>query len=200
MAIDLTPSIELILNFMKEGALVFFLVFGLVYFILEKVQIFTVKDGEKTEANRKINMMIAFALATASIIPHFTNTYYGGYGSTIDVVEIVNTALPSVTLLILGIFMAIVLMSIFGVGVSSSNGFFKGIVIFGSLLAVLYIFLTSAGIMVSWQYFSWLDEELGNFILTVLVMVLGIWMIIGSPVDDSVKAAKAWKDIKEALK
>ena len=40
MVVDFTPSVELLINFMKEGALTFVLVFSVSYFLLKKIKLF----------------------------------------------------------------------------------------------------------------------------------------------------------------
>ncbi len=178
--------LEPFLEFFQEGGLAFMLVFALVYFLLQKIQLF--KDGNKS--NKKINVIIALTLAVAAIAPHFTSSYYG-YGEQVDVVEILNSALPSVSLLVVIIVLFLVVVSVFGVNINVAGGsVLSGLVVLFSLLAIIYIFLTSAGIIVTdWDFLYWLDPELKNILLTLLVM--GVLIAFLTHEKD---ASKTWFD------
>ncbi len=177
MVVDFTPSVELLINFMKEGALTFVLVFSVSYFLLKKIKLFG--SDEKS----KIHMILALILAIAAITPHFTNTYYG-YGETVDVVEIVNNALPSVSLLIVAIVLFLIVIAVFGVDLKLPGGtLLSGLVVIFSLLAIVYIFFTSAGVIVDWNFLYWLDEDLKQIILVLLVMAVVIYFITSEPSD-----------------
>lgn len=179
MYTNLTPSIELLLNFMKEGALAFVLVFAIVYFLLMKINLFGTTDTNR----KKINLIIALALAVAAITPHFTTTYYGyGYSSTVDIVEIINNALPNVSLLILGIVVLMIVLAVFGFNTLNTpqKSVLGSIVVLASLITVVYIFANAAGWTLNWDFLYWLDEDVKNLIVIIIVFGLIVLFITGS--------------------
>lgn len=191
MVYNFTPSVELLMEFMKEGALVFILVFSIVYFMLNKVRIF----GEE-EKSKRINIIVALALAIASVMPHFTNSYYG-YGQTVDVVEIVNNALPSVSLLIIGVVLVLIVLSIFGFDklVPEKASLLSGVIIIFAILSVLYIFLQSAGIWGTTDLFWWLSDDLKGLILIILIFGIVFYFATGKAGDKGLKGVL--KDLLE---
>ena len=108
-------------------------------------------------------------LAIAAITPHFTGTYYG-WGETVDVVEIVNNALPSVSLLIIGIVMLLIVLAIFGKEFKFPTGtWWNGGILIFSLLAIIYIFARASGYLLTWDFLYWIDPELLNLIIVLIV-------------------------------
>ena len=150
-----------------ESALPFLLIFVMVFAVLQKTKIIG-------EGRRQFNTIVALALSLMVILPHLTGSYPPGK----DVVEIMNTALPQVSLLIIVILSALLLVGVFAPGImfgGTSAGVFLGLV---SIAAVIYIFGNAAGF---WQAGGWLsflgDPDTQAVIVIITVFALIIWFI-----------------------
>jgi hypothetical protein len=144
----------------------FLLVFAVVFAILEKIQIF---GGDK----KNINAIVALVLGVSFVMAHVTGSYPIGY----DPVEILNAALPSISLLTLAIIMMLIL-----IGVFAHDKIFLGLtapgwIAFFAFLAILYIFGGAAG----WWHggvSNFFVELFGEDIVSIGVMLLVFGLII----------------------
>ena len=87
---------------LTDVLLPFLLIFAVMFAILQKTKIF----GDR----RNTNTIVALVIGLLVVIPHVTGVYPTGY----DVVEILNSALPSVSLVVIAVIMLLVLIGIFG--------------------------------------------------------------------------------------
>lgn len=142
----------------------FLLVFTVIYAILQKTHIL----GEK----KNFNVVLAMVFGLVFVIPHVTHTY----GTSYDPVDIINSALPQVSLVILAVLALLILVGIWGAESDwiSGNTVTGGVVLL-SALAVLIIFGSSAG---WWQGWGWLQNILGSDTLAIVVMILVFGLII----------------------
>src|SRR3989344_1895366 len=88
---------------LTDVLLPFLLIFTIVFAVLQKTEMFG-KTG------KNFNVMIALILALGVVIPHITGYYPGDF----DVVNIINRALPNVSMVIVLILMALLMIDIFG--------------------------------------------------------------------------------------
>ena len=91
----------------------FILIFTIVYSVLMKVAIFRESGG--TEAapapgDKKINGVLAFAIALMTIVPHIINLY----PPQSDPVTIINSSLPQVVVIIVAVILVLVLAGLIG--------------------------------------------------------------------------------------
>jgi len=121
----------------------FLLVFTIVFAILQKSNIFGA--GKKN-----INVVIALIMGLAVVLPHIL---YGGYGTNYismggtqvpDAVNIINSSLPQVSIVIVALIMVLLMLGIFGFQAGWVGGI-QGWTVIVSLGIVLYIFGNSAG-------------------------------------------------------
>lgn len=148
----------------------FLLVFTIVYAILHKTKIMG-------EDKKNFNLMIALIMAFAVIIPHVTNR-----GAQWDVVDIINKALPQVSLLIILILMVLVLVGIFGVGPMWEGSKVSGGIAVLAFIAVVYIFGSAADFWPTVRWLRWLDDpNTQSLIVVVLVFALIVWFITKEP-------------------
>ena len=145
----------------------FILVFAIVYAILDKTKIF---GAEK----KNINMIIALVVGLSVVIPHVVDSYPPGA----DVVDLINTILPQVSLVIITFVMIMVLVGIFGgewIGKSIS-----GWMALLSAIIVFVIFGSSVGWWDEWNWFyNFFGDDAVSVVVMLLVFGLIIWYITG---------------------
>lgn len=179
---------NLMLNLQDVGVLdvllPFLLIFTIVFAVLQKTKLLGKDDDGKPRKN--FNVIIALVLALATVIPHVT----GQYPYDADVVNIINTALPNVSLLVIIIVMVLLTIGVFGkeldIGGSSMGGWF----VLLAFVVIGFIFAAAANLfdralMPSWLYFLY-DSQFQALIITILVFGLIIMFITkeDKPKDD----------------
>jgi hypothetical protein len=141
----------------------FLLIFTVVFAVLERSKVL----GDK----KNFNVIVALSIALIVVIPHVMGTYPPGR----DAVEIINTALPNISVVIVAIIMFLVLAGTFGVRLPLGTG--VGFFALASLLVVAFIFGNAAG---WWSGVpSWIDKDTQALIVMILVFGVIIWFITG---------------------
>ena len=155
-----------------DAVLPFILIFAIVFTVSKRSKIL----GE----NKSVHMLLALSIALLVVIPHITGTYPPGQ----DVVNIINTALPNVSLVIVIIIAALILVGIFrpeGQGIPA-GGFFALL----SVGAIIYIFGLAAGWWESLGMLSFLSNpDIQAVIIIVLVFALVIFLITAESPGDA---------------
>ena len=148
----------------------FILVFTIVFAILQQSKIL----GEKS---KNFNVVVALVLGLLFVIPHMTGQYPPGY----DPVEIMNEALPSISLVGVSIIMVMILLGLFGGKFSNA---FNPFILLISLGFVVYIFGSSLGL---WNapndVFSWWTEETTELMLVIFVFAIIVVLITHEKTD-----------------
>ncbi|MCX6707160.1 MAG: hypothetical protein NT001_03390 [Candidatus Woesearchaeota archaeon] len=148
----------------------FFLVFTIVYAVLQKTRIF----GHEMD-RKNINVVVALILGLAVIFPHVTGRYPAQY----DVVNIMNQALPQVSLVVVAVIMVLLLIGLFGGESSWIGGSVAGGIALVAFVLVVYIFGAAANI---WSYIGWLnwlsDPDTQSLVVVLLVFGLITWFIV----------------------
>lgn len=184
--------IEDIIWFLVEyGLLVFFLIFAVVFAVLQKVKIF----GE----NKKVNVIIALVMGLLVIAPHILGYYPPGR----DVVEIINQSIPSVSAVLIAIVMALLIIGVMGARFELGNNSVSGWIAFLAFAIVVYIFGASAGWWYALNWIYYLDDYTMTLIITVLVFALVIWFIVKEDKDtgdDGGAFGKFGKELGDLLK
>ncbi len=146
----------------------FILVFTIVYATLAKIKILG-------EGKKQFNVIVALVLALLFVVPHIMGTYPLGY----DPVEVMNNALPSISLVSVAAIMVLLLMGIFG------TKFAAGAVPLVALIAlgfVVYIFGAALNLWSGpYDAFSWWTPDLSELLVVVLIFGLVIWFIVKEP-------------------
>jgi hypothetical protein len=144
----------------------FLLIFTVIFAVLEKTHIMG-------EGKRNLNIGISFIFALLVVIPHATGNFPAGY----DPVEIINAALPSVSLVVVGVVALMILIGVFAhdrilLGMSA-----PGWVGLFSVLVLVFIFGSAAG---WWNqgFLQWLEGFFGQDVIAVLIMLLVFGIII----------------------
>ena len=144
----------------SDVLLPFILIFTIVFAILQKSAIFDKKN---------YNVIVSLVLAFSVVIPHVLGRYPPGR----DVVDIMNSALPNVSLIIVAILMVMLMIGFFGGNLAGTSigGFFA----LASIGIVIAIFGSAAGL----KMFSWIriDNQLRDLIVIILVFGVIVWFI-----------------------
>ena len=180
---------------LTDALLPFLLIFTVIFAILQKVKIFG-KD------KKNINVIISLIIGLLVVIPHVTQSYPPGQ----DVVEILNSAIPNVSIIIIAIVMVLILLGVFGSKLEIAGGSLAGWVALLSFLTVGYIFGRSAG----WftylpNWLQWLDDpETQALVVVLLVFGILIWLVTKEPKDKSGKDeggfSKLMKELGSSMK
>ena len=150
----------------------FILIFTVIFAIMQKTEV--LGKGKKN-----FNVAIAFVIALGVIIPHVLGTYPPNG----DVVEIINQALPNVSIVIIGVLMVMLILGIFGKTWPEHNKISSGVLIL-AIAVVAYIFGLAADwwtYLPTWLY--WLNNP-DTQALLILILVFGIIVAYITKEDD----------------
>jgi hypothetical protein len=153
----------------------FVLVFTIVFAVLQKTKIL----GEKS---KNFNVVIALVLGMSVVVPH---VLYGTAGPEpylvngfIDIVKVINTALPNVSVILVAVLMVLLIFGIWGSKVKLGSNSLSSIIALFAFLSVIYIFGSSAGwwILPNWLYILQ-DQDTMALVITILIFAIIIWFI-----------------------
>ena len=163
---------------LTDALLPFLLIFTILFAILQKVQIF---GKEK----KNINVIISLVIGLLVVIPHVTNSYPPGS----DVIEIMNSAIPNVSIVVVAIVMVLILIGVFGSEVNIGGNSLAAWVAIAAFLAVGYIFGRAAGwFAYAPRWLMWLDDpETQALVVVLLVFGILIWLVTKEPNKDKEK-------------
>lgn len=153
---------------MTDVILPFILIFTIMFAVLQKAKLFGLDS-------KKYNIIVSLAIALLVVIPHVTGSYPAGG----DVVDIMNSAIPSISVIAIAIIMFLVLIGIFGAE-TKWGGWMSGLMLVLSAIVVLWIFGKAAG----WWYRMpfWLDDpDIQALIVIILVFGIIIWFVTSEP-------------------
>lgn len=144
----------------------FLLIFTVIFAVLEKTKILG-------EGKKNMNIGLAFIFALLVVVPHVTGRFPAGY----DPVQIINSALPSVSLLVVAIIALLILIGVFAHDRVMLGLTAPGWVGLFSIVAIVYIFGSAAG---WWQsgFLNWLEGIFGTDAVAILIMILVFGIII----------------------
>lgn len=117
-----------------DSLLPFLLLFTIIFAVLEKTQI--IGRGKK-----QFNVIVALCISLMVVIPHVTNTYPPGQ----DAIEIINSALPNVSVVIVAVILLLLLVGVFGMEWHLAKTGIGSFAALASVGIIFYIFGSSAG-------------------------------------------------------
>lgn len=146
----------------------FILIFTVVFAILQKIKLF----GDKNV--RQINVIVALVMGLAVVIPHVMGRYPPGA----DIVYIMNSALPNVSIVLVAILMLLLMVGIFGHDITLAGNSIGGYFVILAVLMIVFIFGRAAG----WFYGpGWLgfidDPETQTLVVVCLVFGIIVWFV-----------------------
>ncbi|RMF05576.1 hypothetical protein D6764_04350 [Candidatus Woesearchaeota archaeon] len=176
---------------LTDVLLPFALIFAILFAILQKAKIF----GEDA---KRINIVVSAVIGFMVVFPHVLGLYPAGW----DVVEIMNDALPNVSLVIVAIVMALILIGLFGGEATWLGNRISGWIALISFLIIIYIFGASAGWWGDWVWWNnFLSEDAVAIIVITLVFGVLVWFITSEPKEKSEEdKGKFLRDIGEHFK
>jgi len=151
---------------LTDVLLPFLLIFTLTFSVLEKTSILG-------QGKRNLNSALSVIMALLVVIPHVTGNLVAGY----DPVLIINSALPSVSLLIVAVVMLLILIGVFAHDKVYLGLTMPGWIAFFAILSIIIIFGDAAGWWAT-GFNSWLDRTFGSDALAILIMLLVFGIII----------------------
>ena len=173
---------------LTDVLLPFLLIFTVLFAILQKTSIL----GDK---KKNMNVVVAVIIGLIVVIPHVLGRYEN---PDLDPVNIINRALPSVSLLVIAVMCLLILIGIFGGDVKYFGLAFSGWIAWLSILAIAIIFISSAR---GGRFWLWFNQFFGSdavaLIVILLVFGLIVAFIMGGEKEASEKAAPS--KFKEAL-
>jgi len=145
----------------------FLLIFTIVFAVLQRTHIL----GKASETKR-YNVIISLVMAFGVVIPHVIGAYPAGS----DIVVIINTALPNVSLVIVAAIMVLLMIGVFG---GELAGPATGGIALVSFLIVAYIFAVAAGWfqnVPSWLKWA-VNPDTQALLVILIVFGLIVWFI-----------------------
>jgi hypothetical protein len=160
----------------------FVLIFAIIYAVLSRIQMFEKKN---------INVIIALSIALLSIIPHATGAY-----QEFDVVEVINTSLPQIGLIIIGLVLLMILLGVVNNGDSPGlNSLFLGIAGILGVVMLLVVFWRALFPYSTPNALGFLDNpQTQSLIIIFLVFGLVVYFVTkegGGDGDDGTAAGLA---------
>ena len=165
----------------------FILVFTLVFAILQKTKILgTEGTGDSARPKKNYNVVVALVMGLAVVIPHVTGAYAGQF----DIVNIINTSLPNISIIIVAIIMMLLMIGAFGGSVDIAKSKLAGWAVLFSIVATIFVFGTSA---FWWELPSWAGFLYNSNTQAIIVIVLVFGAIIAFITgDDTPKDPKKY--------
>tara|TARA_Y100000310_G_scaffold101298_1_gene99298 strand:- start:2696 stop:3283 length:588 start_codon:yes stop_codon:yes gene_type:complete len=158
---------------MLDALLPFLLIFTVIFAILQKTKVI---GGDK----KNIHVIIALIVALLVVLPHVTNP-----GGPADVVNIINQAIPHVSVVIVAIIMLLILIGAFGKDIEFMETSLAGWIAIAAFVAIVYIFGAAAGW--GWKipklFEGWLNDQTMSIVLVILAFGIVIWWITKEPRD-----------------
>lgn len=150
-----------------EVLMPFLLIFVVIYAILQKTKI--IGTGKK-----QYNIIVALIMATAVVVPHVMGAYPAGA----DIVDIINKAIPNVSVVIIAAVMFMLLLGVFGVNFKVGGKAIAPYLAIIALIIILYIFGVAAG-WGNWRFPNWLDWLNDPETQALIIMLLIFAIIVG---------------------
>jgi hypothetical protein len=175
--------------------LIFALVYVTVYGILRKIGLFAGitkkdkdsndKDSIKKKLNKvsKVHSVIALVSALISIMPSFYAPW-----SEYNIVPIITTALPQMSLMIVGILASMLLIGILGFKIGGFKGNpFRIVILIGVIIFIFWIFTSRGG---NYDIHNWISRELLAVVISIVVFALIVSWVMAPE-----KEKKTFKEI-----
>jgi cation transport ATPase len=194
----------------REVFLPFVLIFTVLFTLLDKTAIFiraSVDDPEETKKrkkseNRKFSAIIALSLSLTAVFMHVRGTLIAG----IDIINFINSAVPSITALIVAVFGIFIVLALVMPSIFPDTGRLDmpiSVIVIIAAIAI-YLFVASTGWKASPANIpfvgTWLEDDTFRSMAIALLVFGGIvlYIIRGKEPKDNTKP-NLWVDIWSAL-
>jgi hypothetical protein len=158
---------------MTDALLPFLLIFTVIFAVLQKSNILG-------EGKRNFNVIVSTVISLMVVIPHVT----GSYPANRDVIDIMNGALPQISIVVVAILMALLLIGILGGEAKWMGGSLSGVIALIAFAVVVYVFGAEAGWWANYpRDWRWWGSDTSSVVLIILVFAIVIWYITREPSD-----------------
>jgi len=148
----------------------FLLIFTILFAVLQKLKIF----GDQS---KKFNVIIALAIAFLSVIPHATGRY-----QQFNIVEVINTSLPQIGLILIGLVLLMVLVGLVAGKDTGTNSVILGMAGLLAVILLLVVFWRALFPYSSPYWLSFMDNPgFQAFLVIILVFGLIVWFVTKEP-------------------
>ncbi len=158
---------------LTDVMLPFLLVFVVIYALLQKTRILG-------EGKKNLNVIVAIVVALLVVIPHVT----GRFPANADPVEIMNNALPQVSIVLIAIIFLLIMIGVFGQDYVFLGVSMPGWITLISLIIIIMIFGGAAGWW-SGSFGQTMEDFFGTEAIAILIMLLVFGIIIAWMTADS---------------
>ncbi len=156
---------------MTDALLPFLLIFTILFAVLQKSNILG-------EGKRNFNVIVSTVISLMVVIPHVT----GSYPANRDVIDIMNSALPQISIVVVAILMALLLIGILGGESKWMGGSLSGVIALLAFVIVAYVFGAEAGWWANYpSQWRWWGSDTSSVVLIILVFAIVIWYITREP-------------------
>lgn len=130
-AYQLTEFVKIVNSWgLRDVMLPFLLLFAVFFALLAKTKVLG-------EDKKKFNLVIALVIALLTVIPHVTNSYPGNF----DPVDIMNQALPGISIVIVAAIGAMLLIGVFGGQVTQKPAHLTGgVIVIAAVIYTIFVF------------------------------------------------------------
>jgi hypothetical protein len=170
-----------ILYFLTDLLIPLFLIFAIMFAILQRVHIFsttekvTATGGATTDRpipNTKLNATISMLLALFVVVPHIA----GKYPVDKNPIIIIKNLLPGGVIILIAI---LLLMAIITLSAGKTPSVFTWLIALGAAFFLFYIIAAAVFPRMSWGPFK--DPGTQVLLIAILIAVLWIWFLIKPP-------------------
>jgi len=158
---------------LTDVMLPFLLIFVIIYAILQKTHILG-------EGKKNLNVVVAVVVALMVVIPHVT----GRFPADADPVNIINNALPHVSIVLVAIVFLLVMIGVFGQDYIFLGVTMPGWITLVSLVIIILIFGGAAGWW-SGEFGNTIEDFFGTEGVAIFIMLLTFGIIIAWITSDS---------------
>ena len=158
---------------LTDVLLPFLLIFVIVYAVLQKTKILG-------ETKKNLNVVVAVIVGLLVVIPHVT----GGFPPNADPVEIMNEALPQISIVLVAIIFLLLMIGVFGQDYVFLGVTMPGWITLVSLIIIVLIFGGAAGWWDS-GFGTTLENFFGTEGVAIFIMLLVFGIIIAWITSDS---------------
>ena len=149
---------------LTDVLLPFLLIFVVIYAVLTKTKVLG-------EGRNRFNAVVSLVISLMAVIPHVLRLY----PAEADVVEIMNRAIPNISLIVVAIVMLLVVIGILGGERDWMGGSLSGWIAILAFIMVIVIFGSAAG---WWRGWAWFTGFFGADAVAIVVMILVFAIIV----------------------
>lgn len=150
----------------------FLLIFTIVFAILQKTKILGHDETEAKKPRKNYNLVVALVMGMAVIIPHVTGSYPSPES---DIVNIINSALPNVSVVLIAVVMMLLMIGVFGGGVDFAKSKLAGWAVAFAIAATIFIFGSAA---YWWELPQWLGFMMDSDTQALVIVLLVFGLLI----------------------